>query len=89
MASRPEIPVSVLHALADSPRFTDRQDLRLALASHPGTPTSVALRMLRTLDVKGLTFLSASTAIPMLIRVAAARRLEEGPTLDPPCQSQV
>ncbi|HUD72693.1 MAG TPA: hypothetical protein VMQ62_12095, partial [Dongiaceae bacterium] len=69
----------ILRAIAESPRFAGRDDLRLALAAHPRTPAPVALRLLGRMEPPELARLLADAALPVLIRVAATRRLAEGP----------
>src|SRR5262245_52435483 len=54
MAERADAPPALLSALADSTRFARRQDLRLALASHPRTPHAVALRLVTLLPPPAL-----------------------------------
>jgi hypothetical protein len=68
-----------LRAIAESPRFAGREDLRFALAAHPRTPASVALRLLGRMEPPELARLLADPALPLLIRVAATRRLDECP----------
>lgn len=78
MAERADAPPALLSVLADSTRFARRQDLRLALASHPRTPHAVALRLLTSLPPPALAILADSGEAPMLVRVAAERRLSQG-----------
>jgi hypothetical protein len=78
MAERPDAPGEVLGVLAESARFARRHDLRLALAAHPRTPSAVALRLVAGIDPRGLAALAASEAAPILVRVAAERRLLAG-----------
>ena len=78
MAERGDAPPALLSVLADGTRFARRQELRLTLASHPRTPHAVALRLVATLAPEALSSLAASGKAPMLVRVAAERRLEQG-----------
>lgn len=70
---------AVLSAIAESPRFAGRDDLRVALAAHPGTPAPVALRLLARMEAADLARLLGDPALPLLIRVAATRRLDDLP----------
>ena len=78
MAERADAPPALLTVLADGTRFERRQELRLALASHPRTPHAAALRLVAALPPATLAILAASDKAPMLVRVAAERRLEQG-----------
>jgi hypothetical protein len=78
MAERADAPPALLSVLADSTRFARRQELRLALASHPRTPHAVALRLVTALPPSALAILADSGDAPMLVRVAAERRLGQG-----------
>lgn len=66
----------VLRALADDPRFASRPTVRKAIARHPETPASVALRIVQNLSSRDLKELSRSPRVPGLVRVAAQRLLE-------------
>lgn len=70
---------AVLRAIAESPRFGGRDDLRLVIAAHPRTPAAVALRLLGRMEPTDLARLLAEPELPILIRVAATRRLDESP----------
>ena len=72
---------AVLRAIAESPRFGGREDLRFAVAAHPRTPPPVALRLLGRMEPPDLARLLAEPEIPLLIRVAATRRLDDCPAL--------
>jgi len=79
MAARADAPSALLGVLAESKRFARRHELRLALAAHPCTPPVVALRLIAGLEQRGLATLAASDAAPVLVRVAAERRLSASP----------
>ena len=79
MAERPDAPPPLLQALAECTRFVGRRELRLALAAHPHTPSVVALRLVSALEEGSLVCLAASPAAPILVRLAAERRLASGP----------
>jgi hypothetical protein len=86
MAERADAPPALLSVLASGTRFRRRQELRLALASHPRTPHAIALRLVAGLPPVALAVLAASDEAPMLVRVAAERRLEPGRSSAPPAQ---
>jgi hypothetical protein len=75
MAERADAPSPLLKVLAECPRFSGRRELRLALAGHPHTPPPVALKLVALLEASSLAFLAQSAKTPLLVRVAAERRL--------------
>ena len=75
MAERADAPAPLLKVLAECPRFAGRRELRLALAAHPHTPAPVALRFVAVLPADSLAFLAQSAKTPVLVRLAAERRL--------------
>lgn len=79
MAERADAPGALLSVLAQSMRFARRHEMRLALAEHPRTPPAVALRLVAGLDQRGLAALATSDAAPILMRLAAERRLFSNP----------
>lgn len=70
----PTTPGSVLQVMAESSRFAASQELRMAIASHRGTPPAAALRFVQAMDEAGLVRLLSIPTLPPLIAVAARRR---------------
>jgi len=77
MVDRPDAPPAILKVVAECPRFTGRDNLRLLIAAHPRTPAVTALKLVNALDPAALTRLIAGESLPALVRVAATRRLGE------------
>jgi hypothetical protein len=70
---------AILRAIAESPRFAARDDVRERLVAHPLTPPPLALRLLTRMEAHQLEQLLAERTLPLLLRVAAHRRLQDEP----------
>jgi hypothetical protein len=66
----------VLRAIADEPRWSTRPPVQKAIARHPETPRSVALRMVQSLSTASLKELLAAPKVPRLVKAAAERLIE-------------
>lgn len=67
----------ILGIVATAPRFTERESIRAAVVAHPNTPVPAALGLIMRMQVPELERLLDGRPIPVLIRVAATRRLTE------------
>jgi hypothetical protein len=76
MVERSDAHPATLKAVAECPRFAGQETLGRAIAAHPRTPAAVALRIVGALDTAALGRLMDDAALPALVRIAVARRLQ-------------
>jgi hypothetical protein len=76
IAASPSSPADALAAVAGHHAWGIRRDVRLAVLANPRTPVAAALRLVETIPFEDLGRVAADGAIPRIVRVGAARRLD-------------
>jgi len=67
---------ALMHAVAASPRWSDRYQVRLALVLQPRTPLGIALAQVSSLVRRDLVRVAESPGLPPLVQAAAGEVLE-------------
>lgn len=82
IANRTNVPVDVLEAIAKDKRWSDKYQIRLALARNPRSPLTVTLPIARFLRIFDLEEITRSHQIPVVFRrKVEAMIIERVPTM--------
>lgn len=81
MAARRPIYPEVIVEIARHPRWSQRSRVRMALVQNPGSPSEIAVPLVRLLIRPELREVAAAPDVPRAVRAAAAELLERRPPL--------
>ena len=79
LAARRPAFADVIAEIARHPGWTTRPRVRMAIVQNPGTPTEIAVPLVRLLIRPELLQVTAAADVPAIVRAAATELLERRP----------